>query len=143
MNYVEYSSNNSGGSWWLKDHHWEALEQAGWKVAWSKNSFIYNEQGNYEYAADGTPLVVDESDPRYKRPLFVDADGRYLGALAKCAYRTGLTLKDAAYEWEKITGLNSTDAGCACCGAPHHFSEYRDGKWFASGPETEFVARWS
>lgn len=24
--YVEYISNNSGGSWWLSDDNWEALE---------------------------------------------------------------------------------------------------------------------
>jgi hypothetical protein len=34
---IEYDSNNSGGSWWLKDSDWEALEKAGWKVKWKKN----------------------------------------------------------------------------------------------------------
>jgi hypothetical protein len=33
---VEYSSNNSGGSWWLKDKDWYTLEKAGWKVEWYK-----------------------------------------------------------------------------------------------------------
>lgn len=27
---VEYSSNNSGGSFWLNDKDWKALEKAGW-----------------------------------------------------------------------------------------------------------------
>lgn len=31
---VEYSSNNSGGSWWLRDTDWFALEKGGWKVEW-------------------------------------------------------------------------------------------------------------
>ncbi len=26
---IEYSSNNSGGDWWLKDEDWFALEKAG------------------------------------------------------------------------------------------------------------------
>ena len=31
--YVEYITNNSGGSWWLSDDDdWKALEAAGWKV---------------------------------------------------------------------------------------------------------------
>ena len=32
--YVEYITNNSGGSWWLSDDDWKALEAAGWKVEW-------------------------------------------------------------------------------------------------------------
>ena len=27
---VEYSSNNSGGSFWLDEKDWKALERAGW-----------------------------------------------------------------------------------------------------------------
>ena len=33
---VEYSSNNSGGNWWLKDKDWLALEKAGWRVYWER-----------------------------------------------------------------------------------------------------------
>ncbi len=33
---IEYSSNNSGGQWWLKDEHWKALEDRGWTVKWVK-----------------------------------------------------------------------------------------------------------
>lgn len=29
-----YDSNNSGGSWWLKDEDWVSLEDAGWIVHW-------------------------------------------------------------------------------------------------------------
>jgi hypothetical protein len=32
--YVEYTTNNSGGSWWLSEEDWKALEAAGWKVEW-------------------------------------------------------------------------------------------------------------
>ena len=31
---LEYSSNNSGGSWWLCDDDWKAMESAGWIVEW-------------------------------------------------------------------------------------------------------------
>lgn len=39
---VEYSSNNSGGSWWLSDKHWLALEAAGWRVEWGGEYFCHN-----------------------------------------------------------------------------------------------------
>jgi len=29
---VEYSENNSGGSWWLEKEQYKSLEEAGWKV---------------------------------------------------------------------------------------------------------------
>ena len=31
---ITYSSNNSGGGWWLTDEDWYALENAGWVVEW-------------------------------------------------------------------------------------------------------------
>ena len=37
---VEYTSNNSGGVWWLKDKDWKALEDAGWDVDWVKGRFL-------------------------------------------------------------------------------------------------------
>jgi hypothetical protein len=33
---VEYFSNNSGGDWWLEDHHWKALADNGWAVDWDR-----------------------------------------------------------------------------------------------------------
>lgn len=38
--WVTYSSNNSGGSWWLEDHHWRALEKAGWVVNWAESRYL-------------------------------------------------------------------------------------------------------
>lgn len=32
--YVRYSSNNSGGDWWLSDDDWRALSAEGWEVEW-------------------------------------------------------------------------------------------------------------
>lgn len=88
---VDYSSNNSGGTWWLNDKNWFDLEKAGWKVEWIKD------------------------DP------FYGGEERFLGTLAQRATRFGLTLKKAIKEWERITGLNSEEEGCDTCGQPHYF----------------------
>ena len=37
---LEYSSNNSGGSFWLSDQDWKNLEAAGWKVDWKKERWL-------------------------------------------------------------------------------------------------------
>lgn len=31
---VRYSTNNSGGDWWLSDDDWKNLEKAGWIIEW-------------------------------------------------------------------------------------------------------------
>lgn len=91
---VEYSSNNSGGDWWLTDQNWRDLEAAGWKVDWVKD------------------------DP------YFEGDERWLGALARSATREGLTLDEAVQEWERVTGEWAAALGCECCGEPHNFTEY-------------------
>jgi hypothetical protein len=139
--YVEYNSNNSGGSWWLEDSHWRALEAAGWKVQWVHLERKYTAKG-YERDTDGTPLLVPigNSSLAYKG---ADGEYRWLGALAMFAFRVGLGLREAADEWERITGMDATDAGCACCGQPHTFTEYDDaGKFVRRGPFTSYEARW-
>lgn len=37
---IEYSSNNSGGYWWLEDEDWRKLEAAGWHVEWLKERWL-------------------------------------------------------------------------------------------------------
>lgn len=115
---VEYSSNNSGGEWWLTDENWLALEKAGWVVDW------FREQEGKAFPTD--------------------ADGRWLGALASVATKEGATsLEEAAREWEEITGASATDAGCACCGQPHNFTLYDDeGGYVDSGPSTSYECNW-
>lgn len=146
--YVEYNSNNSGGSWWLKDEHWKALEAAGWKVQWASLENLSTEDGkDYVREVDGTPKLVPlgQGNSRFGFLAREDADGEYrwLGALAKNAFRVGVPMRDAAEEWERITGLYSTDAGCACCGQPHRFTEYDDaGKYVCSGPSASYEAHW-
>lgn len=38
--HVKYRSNNSGGSWWLTDDNWKALEKAGWEVDWEERRWL-------------------------------------------------------------------------------------------------------
>lgn len=95
---MEYSSNNSGGDWWLTDKDWRHLEKAGWEVAWLKDDGFH------------TPML--------------DSEGRWLGALAKSARRYGVSERVAIAEWEEITGQLESDEGCHCCGSPHNFYAY-------------------
>lgn len=97
---VEYSSNNSGGRWWLTDQNWRDLEAAGWNVKWAAN-----EKGGF---------------------LKADKEGRWLGALAMEASRDGVSLGTAIREWERVTRLNANALGCSCCGTPHNFELYGD-----------------
>lgn len=93
---IEYSSNNSGGHWWLKDEDWLALEAAGWNVAWEK-------------------------DKKPDRFGLRGGEERWLGALSTSASKNFETPGDAMREFESITGQKVTDEGCNCCGAPHNF----------------------
>jgi hypothetical protein len=103
---VEYSSNNSGGSWWLSDADWYALERAGWDVRWQK----------------------DEANP-----IFRSDDGRFLGALANRATKQFNSLGEGIQEWERITGKTSTELGCGCCGPPHSFHDDK-GNYYSPDP---------
>ena len=118
QNYVRYSSNNSGGHWWLKDHDWYALEAAGWKVEWEK----------------------DRKDSRFSSML---KDGRWLGALATKAVRRGLTLQEAADEFERITGQSLSEEGCNCCGEPHDLTEYTSDNKYVRSVEIMRNNSWS
>ena len=96
---VEYSSNNSGGSWWLSDDDWKSLENAGWDVNWAKD---------WDGEAAGGQMV--------------DEDGRYMGALAHDATLECDSMADAIRSFEASTGQSASDEGCNCCAPPHSFS---------------------
>lgn len=93
---VEYSSNNSGGQWWLSDKDWKRLEKAGWKVEWYRDNPPFGDTASLH-------------------------KGRFLGALASRATREAKSLQEAIEEWEEITGQDPNDEGCSCCGNPHNF----------------------
>lgn len=117
MGKIEYSSNNSGGSWWLNDEQWKALEAAGWTVDWVKN---YDDE----------------------RKKWIDGE-RWLGALAKEAYKDGVdSMREGVSSWENATGACSTDAGCPCCGQPHNFTFMGDNGEHEFGPHTSYEASW-
>ena len=97
---INYDSNNSGGSWWLEDKDWKALEEAGWCVSWGGYTHRF---GSYEEA-------VAAGDK-----------GRYLAALASRAWKDFESVEDAEREFEKITGQSAYEEGCECCGPPHNF----------------------
>jgi hypothetical protein len=102
---LRYSSNNSGGSWWLSDDDWKALEKDGWDVEW---------------CADTETLAA----------TLADENGRFLGALAISATLSTNDPEDGVESWETVTGEDSTDQGCGCCGSPHSFSfEDKDGNY--------------
>ncbi len=116
---VEYSSNNSGGSWWLKDKDWKNLEKAGWEIQWVKDT-------------DPTSLLSK-----------INKGGRFLGALAHDGEKSfkanspkeaiGLAIKD----WERIIKKDATEEGCNCCGPPHTFTTSKKDEYYeyASGEE--------
>lgn len=95
---IEYRSNNSGGSWWLDDEDWKALEADGWQVEWIAN------------------------DPS----RFMAREGRFLGALATSATLVGASMAEALESFQRVTGLDPDDSGCDCCGPPHSFYESPD-----------------
>lgn len=115
---IEYRSNNSGGSWWLSDEQWLALEAAGWTVEWVRDEEKRREARIAALRAEGKEKEASEWErwPAMKR------GERWLGALATTATKDFPSPADAVREWERITGLVASDEGCNCCGAPHSFS---------------------
>ena len=151
---VEYSSNNSGGGWWLKDEDWKALEAAGWKVEWGRMYFCPKE-GEKDHSWNQRPRypfecvkVLSEYDKLHNTPPscqghqgFLRSEDmgegdRWLGALATKATLECETPAEAMRSFEKATGQDVTDEGCSCCGSPHSFSWGSGKDWgHASGED--------
>jgi len=102
---IEYSTNNSGGSWWLSDQDWLALEAAGWTVQWVGPNGGHREPyaKSLTEAAEymGTHAVSAEKD----FPVEDESDAEILAK--RC--------------FERATGQDADDEGCSCCGRPHNF----------------------
>lgn len=107
---VEYSSNNSGGSWWVNTKQWKKLEKNGWKL-FNSDDFLYTPKGDYQLGKDKLPK---RKEPREKDSMF--------GQYAHYAFKFFSSPSEAIKEFESLTGLDTTDEGCNCCGAPHSFS---------------------
>ena len=120
---IRYSSNNSGGNWWLNDEDWKKLEKAGWEVQWIKDE-KHPKKPNPECSmCNGTGYSDKERCLCFENILADHAkEGRWLGALAKEAEKEFDDINDAIKEFEKITKQDVSDEGCNCCGPPHSFS---------------------
>lgn len=110
---IKYRSNNSGGSWWLTDQQWQALEDAGWTVEW----------GGY----------IDEGEPRPTKAS--EVQNRFLGAIATDCSIELPTIREAILSWEQAAGVSAAVEGCNCCGPPHNFS------WDGGGVSGEEIAK--
>lgn len=134
---VEYSHNNSGGSWWLKEKHWLALEKAGWTVMWGNKYFCRSKYESFNKKPEGKPEPCVDADRCHGHRRADSLDEAKAGKLdslgAWACYAEGQfeSLEAAIRSWEAATGMDASDNGCNCCGAPHSFSE-KDGG-YASG----------
>lgn len=95
---IQYSANNSGGTWWLSLEDWKALEEAGWLVQW----FDWEEGRTEDLRFPGTPAWYAWAP-------------------------VGLTEDQAREAFTNVTGKDSWEEGCNCCAPPHGFYE-RDAK---------------
>ena len=88
----KYSANNSGGSWWLSDDNWKALEEAGWTVDWYETSFLGALATSAEKEFETLKEAVEEFESTAGQDLadegcnccgpphsmmWTDADGKY------------------------------------------------------------------
>lgn len=128
METITYSSNNSGGDWWLEDKDWIALEKAGWLVEWGGSYFC---KSRWDKVPKGKPEPCASNDEckghrKYDSAKEAEND-RWLGALAKEATKPfeGTDRREcvqkAIREFEKVTGADLSAEGCNCCGTPHTF----------------------
>lgn len=147
---VTYSTHNSGGSFWLKDSHWKALEKAGWKVEWGGKYFCQKHTPWRTQTGERPSYMTEDCDA----PPFVQGKGggcqghrkyltyaeakaagdkaRFIGSIARHASKDFPSLKEAIEEWERVVKMDPTAEGCNCCGAPHSFSSDKE---YASGSE--------
>jgi len=122
--FVQYRTNNSGGSWWLTDDDWKRLEEAGWTVDWG-DTYFCNSKFSFTQPPDSAELCDPgvECSGHRKYDTWQEADrDRWMGALAVSAHKRVSSLADALKEFETVTGQSATDDGCNCCGAPHSFN---------------------
>lgn len=134
--YIEYNTNNSGGSFWLTTAQWVALEKAGWRVYW------VSEKNGDTYLFDDGDFIRDETGMPVQAETDSTKAGSWLGAKAMSACLSGVTLEKAIEQWEEITGQAADAPGCFCCGQPHNFIEYDDnGKIRYRGPDVDYGFR--
>lgn len=138
MGILEYSANNSGGSWWINLEGWKALEEAGWVVHWIHNLDDPDHEHTPEEGNEWSRFKMDHTHS-YGDDILVRSSWNgddWLGAAAKSAAIETDNPDEAVRIFEQATGQNADDEGCNCCGPPHSFSYTVDGKtnYFESRP---------
>ena len=129
---VTYKSNNSGGGWWLDDKDWKALEKAGWHVIWGHYYFCGGKGTTWEappgkeqpcLTESSNPGKVEKTCPGHRKfdTAKEASKSRYMGALAVAAQKEFKSIGEAKREFMGVTGKDTEDNGCPCCGAPHDF----------------------
>jgi hypothetical protein len=167
--WIEYGSNNSGGSFWLKDEDWKALAEAGWTVDWfytattkygvlPQSGRRYGDTweeatrervpGEPEWPNSKTPgdSTVHKIARTYDEAVALrEKHGGYFNTLAVSAVKQGANAAELVAEFERITGQIASDEGCNCCGPPHSFTWHdEDGsKSYASAQVTKTQLVWS
>lgn len=129
---VDYTSNNSGGGWWLNDEDWLALEKAGWDVSWGPTLFCKDRFGIASAYGVPAPAVCTGAKVCPGHQVAQSYDDirendklRFLRAAATRASKHFESLAAGIQEWEEITKKDSSALGCYdCCGAPHSFEAY-------------------
>lgn len=126
MGHIEYRSNNSGGSWWLSDDDWLALEAAGWVVHWVHSPDDPSHEHPERHDDRWRFSFREDHQHSHLAPLVaVKPSGeRYMGALAVGAAKVTNDPEAAVAEWAKATGQDPSAEGCNCCGEPHNFTYY-------------------
>jgi hypothetical protein len=128
MGVITYNSNNSGGSWWLEDEDWVALEAAGWVVHWNHAkddpSHSHENEKGIEWSTHAHS-PYDSDSGHWLTPVTPNGD-RWMGALAKSAAKVTDDPDSAVAEFERVTKQNASDIGCTCCGQPHSFEFHDD-----------------
>lgn len=110
MYIVRYSSNNSGGSWWLSESDWKNLEKGGWTVEWTDNDFLGAKARDANKVFDNLDAAIsdfesitgqDAGDPGCNccgQPHQFSAEG--LNGEKDSSYRCGGYQKDSGWsEW--------------------------------------------
>lgn len=132
---ITYSSNNSGGSWWLSDKDWKALEKAGWLVEWGGAYFCRSKWGEVPKGKSQPCKSSDKCPGHRKCDTWQEVgEDRWLGALAKEASKDFESPGQALREFEAITKQDVSDEGCNCCGSPHSFN------WGETGKDYSYVS---
>jgi hypothetical protein len=140
MGLLEYSSNNSGGNFWLTDKDWKNLEKAGWIVHWVHDS----DDPSHTHAGDEDDWADHQHRHSYTDPLVPSVwnGERWLEAAATTAAIATDDPDKAVEEFERITGRDVSAKGCSCCGSPHSFA-YTDLNDTLHFLYTDIIKRWS